>query len=225
MPIRTDMSIRDALKRDLIRLFSGRNPLNYIQDVRVIETPQDTRCEVTCLVPSLPDLYGNPDYISVTNPTDISKMLNDYFLSGLYPPKGQRIIPEHPNCKCSEKKIDPMDAVKWLTPERIIYSGPKTVVFWPDGTKTIVSLMDGDEHDEYGAFCAAIVKKMFGSTHKAKKFLNTIKVIPEPKVKKAKEEKPWEKMETMPMPGTEDPNWGEKHWGQAASVEEDSCNG
>lgn len=101
--------------------------------------------------------------------------------------------------KPEEKKLDPMDAVNALKPERILYSGPKTIVFWPDGTKTIVSRMEGQEHDEYGAFCAAVVKKMFGTTHKAQKFLDTIKVNPEPKVKKKDK---YEQMEMTLMSST-----------------------
>jgi hypothetical protein len=93
-----------------------------------------------------------------------------------------------------------MDAINWLTPKRIVYSGPKTIVFWPDGTKTILSRMDGQEHDEYYAFCAAIVKKMFGSTPKAKKFLESVKVVQEPKVKKSKEESEYNQMEMTEVP-------------------------
>lgn len=76
------------------------------------------------------------------------------------------------------------------TPKQVIFSGPKTIVIWPDGTKTIVSLSEGEEYDEYTAFCAAFVKKAFGGTHRAKKFLESIKSCPKPKAekKKAKEQ-------------------------------------
>jgi len=52
----------------------------------------------------------------------------------------------------------------FLKPVRIIHHGPATVVFWKDGTKTVVKLMEGDVYDEYNAFCAACVKKIYGST-------------------------------------------------------------
>ena len=54
---------------------------------------------------------------------------------------------------------------------KIIYSGQKTIVIWEDGTKTIVSCGEGDQYDEYAGFCAAIIKKIFGSTSKAKKIM------------------------------------------------------
>ena len=143
------------------------------------------------------------------------------YCDGQFWPDNPLATPKHPNCRCSEKKLDPMDAVGALTPTKIIFSGTKTIVFWPDGTKTMLSRMEGQEQDEYYAFCAAVVKKMFGSTPKAKKFLESVAVRPEPKPKKTKpEEAEYDQMEMIPMPGTENPDWGEKHWGQDTPVEE-----
>lgn len=58
--------------------------------------------------------------------------------------------------------------------KRVIYSGPKTVVLWADGTKTIVSCGEGETYDHYTGFCAAVVKKLFGSTTHAKKVLGKV---------------------------------------------------
>lgn len=58
-----------------------------------------------------------------------------------------------------------------LKPKRIIFSGPKTIVIWTDGTKTIVSCMEGDTYDPYAGFCAAVTKKLFGSTSQVKKVI------------------------------------------------------
>ncbi len=52
---------------------------------------------------------------------------------------------------------------------KVIHSGAKTIVFWDDGDKTIVSCGAGDEYDEYAGFCAAVTKKLFGSTSAAKR--------------------------------------------------------
>ena len=56
--------------------------------------------------------------------------------------------------------------------QQIIFSGPKTIVIWKDGTKTIVSCGEGDQYDRYIGFCAAVTKKMFGSTTKIKKTID-----------------------------------------------------
>lgn len=59
------------------------------------------------------------------------------------------------------------DAIK-----KIIFSGPKTIILWKDGTKTIVTCGEGDTYDPYVGFCVAVTKKMFGSTSKVKRILN-----------------------------------------------------
>lgn len=55
--------------------------------------------------------------------------------------------------------------------KKVIYSGPKTIILWADNTKTIVSCGETDSYDYYSGFCAAVVKKLFGSTTHAKKVL------------------------------------------------------
>ena len=59
-----------------------------------------------------------------------------------------------------------------LTPERIIHSGPATIVFWNDKTKTVVKCSENDVYDEYEAFCAALAIKMFGSNSHLKKMIH-----------------------------------------------------
>ena len=58
-----------------------------------------------------------------------------------------------------------------LEVKKIIKNGPATIVFWTDGTKTIVKLQDGDQDDIYAAFTAALAEKVFGSTSKARKIM------------------------------------------------------
>lgn len=55
---------------------------------------------------------------------------------------------------------------------QIIFSGPKTIVIWSDGSKTIVSCSKDDTYDGYIGFCAAVAKKMFGSTSQVKKVID-----------------------------------------------------
>ena len=48
-----------------------------------------------------------------------------------------------------------------LRPKRIIFNNPATIVFWEDGTKTVVKLSKGEKFNSYNAFCAALAKKIF----------------------------------------------------------------
>ena len=54
----------------------------------------------------------------------------------------------------------------YLQPERIIFNEPATIVFWEDGTKTIVKAMENDEYDPEVGFAMAYCKKIFGSDYR-----------------------------------------------------------
>lgn len=64
------------------------------------------------------------------------------------------------------------DEMKKIDVKKIIFSGPKTIVLWSDGTKTIVSMSkDEAKFDPEAAFCAAYTKKMFGTNSKIKRVI------------------------------------------------------
>ena len=56
-----------------------------------------------------------------------------------------------------------------VTPKRINFRSKKdnyyTDVLWADGTVTVVKLKENEDFDEHTAFCAALAKKVFGSTN------------------------------------------------------------
>lgn len=56
-----------------------------------------------------------------------------------------------------------------FTPKRINFRFKKgcyyTDVLWSDGTVTVVKLKENEDFDEYTAFCAALAKKIFGSSN------------------------------------------------------------
>jgi len=55
--------------------------------------------------------------------------------------------------------------------DRVIFSGPATVVIFTDGTKSMVKCMEGEKFERYAGFCAAIMKRLFGSTTAAKNLM------------------------------------------------------
>lgn len=71
----------------------------------------------------------------------------------------------------------------------VIFNDPATIVFWGDGTKTIVKCQDGDTFDKEKGLAMAISKKMLGS-NKSKSNFNDIfkKWIPDEEVKSTKKE-------------------------------------
>lgn len=71
-------------------------------------------------------------------------------------------------------------------PERIVKSGRATIVFWEDGTKTVVKRSPDEPDNEYNAFLAALGIKIFGSNSQLKKIIKEQTVVQKPK--KHKEE-------------------------------------
>ena len=47
--------------------------------------------------------------------------------------------------------------------KNVIFNDPATIVFWNDGTKTVVKCQDGDEFDSEKGLAMAIVKKTYGN--------------------------------------------------------------
>ena len=94
-------------------------------------------------------------------------------------------------CFADEIYHDPEDVPPmWGIPDidRVVFSGPATIVFWDDGTKTVVKAMKGEKVEHYAGFAAACMKKMFGSTSRAKAIMNECAVEEIPKPKKHKPE-------------------------------------
>ena len=46
---------------------------------------------------------------------------------------------------------------------KVIFNYPATIVFWEDGTKTVVKCQDGDVFDKEKGLAMAIAKKFFGN--------------------------------------------------------------
>lgn len=58
--------------------------------------------------------------------------------------------------KCTDIKV-----------KKVIFSNPATIVFWSDGTKTVVKCGKDDTYDKEKGFYIACAKKLFGNDYKA----------------------------------------------------------
>lgn len=47
--------------------------------------------------------------------------------------------------------------------EKVIFNDPATIVYWHDGTKTVVKAQDGEPFDKEKGLAMAIVKKVYGN--------------------------------------------------------------
>ena len=73
-----------------------------------------------------------------------------------------------------------------LIPLRIVKNGVATIVFWQDGTKTIVKRAPDEPESDYAAFTAALGIKCFGSNSALKRIVERTETQ---KPKKQKEKK------------------------------------
>lgn len=56
---------------------------------------------------------------------------------------------------------------------KVVFNDPATIVFWSDGTKTVVKTIEGEKFDPYAGVAYAIAKKRFGNNSKFKKFVKS----------------------------------------------------
>ena len=119
--------------------------------------------------------------------TPFNNSLNSYInYHSYYAPYSER-------CYVLKRDIDlPANSLQELlkatnstpTPTKIIHSGPVTVIFWEDGTKTLVRRAEGAPDDPYLAFCAGLAKKIYGNNSKVKKLIEEKTVETKEKEKK-----------------------------------------
>lgn len=99
------------------------------------------------------------------------------------------------NCEYCCDNLYGTDPHMWGIPDidRIVFSNPATIIFWDDGDKTVVKTCSGDKFERYAGFAMACMKKLFGSTSRAKAVMNQLAVDQPTKVKKeVPEDKPIE---------------------------------
>ena len=82
-----------------------------------------------------------------------------------------------------EAEDDEDEIAVW--PDRIVKSGRATIVFWDDGTKTVVKRSPDEPDNDYNAFLAALGIKIFGSNSQLKKIIKEQTVVQKPKKWKA----------------------------------------
>lgn len=70
---------------------------------------------------------------------------------------------------------------KAFTPVHVIFHPPATIVFWKDGSKTVVKCAPGEKFNKYHGFCAAVAKKIYANNTQLNKMIESIPVEGEKK--------------------------------------------
>ena len=138
--------------------------LNETENVYVVERNE----------PDLYDLYFDNNPVKILCPDDhylvgpIAETLHAYEELGYSPEELKKIIEEHKRYD-EMHTVTPTPACKtvYRSPkilvERAIFNDPATIVFWKDGTKTVVKAQKGEKYDPEKGLAMAFSKKMFGN--------------------------------------------------------------
>ena len=71
---------------------------------------------------------------------------------------------------CCDYDLDPTDVE--VQPIKVIINNPATIVYWEDGTKTIVKCQKGDVFDIEKGIAMATLKKLSGNDGSYNKYIN-----------------------------------------------------
>ena len=79
--------------------------------------------------------------------------------------------------KAEKNRKPEIFASEKITPSKILLNNPATIVFWNDGTKTVVKREKGEVNDIFNAFVAALAKKIYGNTSNVLKIVDSTEVF------------------------------------------------
>ena len=98
-------------------------------------------------------------------------------------PDGRREV-----IKKIKEDLKTFEADKYIKIRKVIFSGPATIVFWNDGSKTVVKCTKGDHLNYEMGIAMCALKKLFGDS-----YLDFKKDLKKwtPEKKKEPEVKPW----------------------------------
>ena len=174
VPIEEQMSNKDEVKASVCNAWFMMNPGD-----KLLKTEHGWRIEAKKEEPK-------QVYISTASHPDplVERMLKN-MLNTAYGKDGIRpfvVMPRHCGRTAAYSMIDEMyeywkrdaencmDAFRRSQEERrklqienVIFNKPATIVFWKDGTKTVVKCQDGDDFVEEKGLAMAICKKVFGN--------------------------------------------------------------
>ena len=107
-------------------------------------------------MPTVPDYVDKTKPYTIVIPSDRYTMMFNCTNKNNSATKRSALIP-----KAVPKPANYLPEIK-----NVKFNGPATIVFWADGTKTVVKCQDGDNYSKEVGLAMCIVKKVFGNTSK-----------------------------------------------------------
>lgn len=129
--------------------------------------------------------------------SDLADMVDRVFGEPTVPvPASVLPVPSSAATPPTSQEATPMRNVVDLSPKQVIFNPPATIVYWEDGTKTVVKA-DNDVFSEEFGYAMACMRKIYGSRAEFKaQFKNAVR--PQQFPQKEKKPKPIVKPENKP---------------------------
>ena len=150
--------------------------ISFTDDMKIITRG---RFYLKAINSELCTLIGNIEFYDVSYVIEVEKLTRDHESMKNINCLCTTAIARRPMVRYDKYNIGMVDkgtrnlrAISELAVKKIISNGPATIVFWNDGTKTIVKRDNYDEDDLYDAVANALAKKIFGSTSKFHKTID-----------------------------------------------------
>lgn len=133
-------------------------------NTKTLPTPTIRGC-ASSIASTIPPVYYDisPEYdyskFVTNNPNYLDAWTNRYY------DEERRLFNMYYNTKYVTRNYktctDELPVIK-----NVIFNDPATIVFWDDGTKTVVKCMEGKEFNTWDGLAMAICKKLFGKKFK-----------------------------------------------------------
>lgn len=146
----------------------------YIQ--RILNSPAGTRIIVRVYSPTDQDSMGTEHCLNVDQVASVDKtVFRKRFDQIIFARKDRENVGK--NMTLNELGISRRNNMMKYGVKEIIYHDAATIVYWTDGTKTVVKCNENDVYSEYAGFAAAVAKKMYGGANAINRLIDSKKVI------------------------------------------------
>lgn len=128
--------------------------------LEIHECLQDDVCDDVCTLPSSEEVWAvDRDYSFLNTKTSCWGEVTEEEKEEM-----KRVIQEY-NIFGVQGSYKEKEEVKSIAIKYVIFDGPATIVFWDDGTKTVVKCTDDDSYSYEVGIAMATLKKIFGESY------------------------------------------------------------
>ena len=170
-PATVDAITKDAIQRKFLRhlidlvnkqhaLDNRKDNNNFVMELAMTNEPVTLAYGDKRIPVKVSEINHDHAYGEMSNITIKCEVVNTMDVASLYP-NSQSCVKMALNSIYGAHAFDK----NGYGIEKVIFNDPATIVFWTDGTKTVVKTQDGEPFDREKGLSMAISKKVLGNKH------------------------------------------------------------